>query len=104
MPLYVLNVVQLGSQRILDINDDDLPVGLAFIQESHDAENLDLFDLANVAYLLANLTDIERVVVTLGLGLSVGLRGVLPGLRDQIRSSPMKRLGATGTLTWGNAP
>lgn len=80
MTLDVLDIVELGSKRVEDINDDDLPVGLAFVEESHDAKNLDLFDLTNVADLLADLTDIERIIVTLGLGLSMRLSRVLPGL------------------------
>lgn len=80
VPLYVLDVVELGGEGVLDIDDDDLPIGLALIEESHDAKDLDLLDLADVANLLADLANIERVVVTLGLGLSVRLVGVLPGL------------------------
>ena len=78
--LDVLNVVQLGRKGVVDVDDDDLPVGLALVEESHDAEDLDLLDLADVADLLADLADIERVVVALGLGLGVGLVRVLPGL------------------------
>lgn len=81
MALNVLNVVQLGGKGILDVDDDDLPVGLAFVEEGHDTEDLDLLDLSNVADLLADLADIERVVISLGLGLGVELRRVLPGLR-----------------------
>ena len=81
MTLNVLDVVQLGCERILDIDDDDLPVGLTFVEQSHDAENLDLLDLANIADLLANLADIERIVVATSLSFSVRLRGVFPSLR-----------------------
>lgn len=69
MPLDVFDVVELGCKRVLDIDDDDFPVGLAFIEEGHDAEDLDLLDLANIADLFADLADVERVVVTFGLGL-----------------------------------
>lgn len=82
MSLNVFNVIELGGERILDVDDDDLPVGLSLIEKGHDSENLDLLDLADVANLLANLTDIERVVVALGLGLSMGCVGVLPSLRE----------------------
>ena len=78
--LNVLNVIQLARKRVLNVNDNDLPVGLALVEKSHDAKNLDLLDLANIADLLTDLADVERVVVTLGLGLGVHGRRVLPGL------------------------
>lgn len=78
--LDVLNVVQFPGKGILDVNDDDLPVGLALIQERHNTEDLDLLDLSDIADLLADLTDIKRVVVPLGFRLGVGGRRVLPGL------------------------
>lgn len=52
------------------------------IQKSHDSKNLDLFDLACVANLLANLADVQRVIVAIRLGLSVSNIGILPGLID----------------------
>lgn len=81
MPLDVLDVVQLGREGIQDIDDDDLPVGLSLIEERHDTEDLYLLDLADVSDLLADLTDIERVVVAFCLGLGVSLGGVFPSLR-----------------------
>jgi hypothetical protein len=69
VPLDVFDVVELGCKGVLDIDDDDFPVGLAFIEEGHDAEDLDLLDLANITDLFADLADVERVVVTFGLGL-----------------------------------
>jgi len=82
MTLDVLDVVQLGSERVGNVDDDDFPVGLTLIEESHDTENLDLFNLASVTDLFADLADIERIVVTLGLGLRVRVVGVFPGLRE----------------------
>lgn len=80
MTLDVLNVVQLGSKRVVDIDDDDLPVGLLLVQKGHDTEDLDLLDLTGVANQLTDLTDVQWVVVTLGLGLRVNNVGVFPGL------------------------
>lgn len=80
MALNILNVVELRGKRVVDINDDDLPVGLFLVEQSHHTKNLDLLDLAGVANKLTNLADIERVVVTLGLGLGVDDIGVFPGL------------------------
>ena len=91
--LDVLDIVQLGSEGVVDINDDDLPVGLALVEESHDTEDLDLLHLADVADLLTDLADIEGVVVTLGLGLGVDGDGVLPGLHRKVRVSLPARHG-----------
>jgi len=54
----ILNIVELGSQGVLDIDDDDLPIGFAFVKKSHDPEDLDLLDLTNISDLLADLADI----------------------------------------------
>jgi hypothetical protein len=110
VPLDVLDVVQSGSERVVDVDDDDLPVGLTLVQEGHDSEDLDLpektsvetrvrlrplckdlalqrgdlnsLDLTDVSDGLSDLANVERVVVTLGLGLGVLLVGVLPGLGE----------------------
>jgi len=80
--LDVLNIVQFVGERIINVDNDDFPVGLALVEESHNTEDLDLLDLAGVADLLTDLTDVERVVVTLGLGFWVGGLRVFPGLRE----------------------
>ena len=105
VPLDILNVVQFGSERILDIHDEDFPVGLAFVKESHDAKDLNLLDLADIANLLANLADIEGVVVTLGLGLGVRLGRVLPSLYRRYQSvDQSSEIPTENGRTWGKAP
>jgi len=100
--LDVLDVVQLGGERVVDINDNDLPVSLLLVEESHDTEDLDLLDLASVTNELTDLANIERVVVTLSLGLRVNGVGILPSL--------VIELGMTMSdwdkyeHTWGKAP
>lgn len=78
--LDVLDVVELGRNGIVDIDDNDLPVGLALVKERHNSEHLDLLHLADVADLLTDLAHVERVVVALGLCLRVSVLGILPGL------------------------
>jgi len=80
--LDILDIIQLGSERVVDINDDDLPVGLALIEEGHDTENFDLLDLTSVTDLFADLANVEWIVVTLGLGFGVRVVWILPGLRE----------------------
>jgi hypothetical protein len=63
------------------IDDYDFPVGFAFIKESHDSQNLDLLDLADITNLLADFTNIERVIVSSCFGLCMRRGGILPSLR-----------------------
>ena len=85
MPFNIFNVIQFGSKGVLNIDDDDLPVGLAFVEKSHDTENLDLLYLTDIANLFANLADIQGVIVTLGFGLCMSLGRIFPGLGEEIR-------------------
>ncbi|KAH8630235.1 Inorganic pyrophosphatase [Alternaria alternata] len=78
--LNVLDVVELGGQWVVHVDNHDLPVSLALVEQSHDTENLDLDDLTRLGDKLTNLADIQWVVVTLGLGLLVNNVGVLPSL------------------------
>lgn len=80
MPFNILDIVQSTSKRVVHIDDQDFPVGLALVEESHDAEDLDLLDLTNISNLFADLADVQRIVIALGLGLSVSLGGVFPSL------------------------
>lgn len=82
VPLDVLDVVQAGSKRVVDVDDNDLPVSLTLVEESHDTEDLDLLDLTRLGDELTDLADVEGVVVTVHLGLGVGGVGVLPGLGE----------------------
>lgn len=83
MALDVLNVVELGSQWVIDVDDNDLPVGLLLVEQCHDTEDLDLDDLSWLGNKLTDLADVERVIVALGLGLGVDDVGVFPGLQKQ---------------------
>jgi len=67
MSLDILNVIELGCKRVVDIDDNDLPVGLALIEKSHDSEDLDLLDLTAVADGLTDLADIKGSLSPLAL-------------------------------------
>lgn len=78
--LDILDIVELWCQWVVDINDNNLPVGLLLVEESHDTKNLDLLDLSWVADKLTDLADVQWVVVSLSLGLWVDNIWVLPSL------------------------
>ncbi len=81
MSLNILDIIELGRQWVVDIDNNDLPVGLFLIKQSHDAKNLDLLDLSWVSDQFADLADVQWVIVTLGLRLRVDNVGILPGLK-----------------------
>ena len=80
MSLHILDIIELGSQWILDVDDKNFPIGFTLIKESHDAEDLDLLNLANIAHLFTDLTYIQGVVIAPSLGLSMGLGWIFPSL------------------------
>ena len=80
MTLDILDIIELRSQWVVDIDDNDLPVSLLFVEQSHHTENLDLLDLTWVSDQLADLADVQWVVVSLGLGLRVDNIGIFPSL------------------------
>ena len=109
LALNILGVVELRSNRVVDINDNDLPVGLTLVKKSHHTEDLDLLDLTGVADKLTNLANIQGVVVTLGLGFVVDSVGVFPGLDGNTHMlgtfdpRPTTKQ-ANCQHTWGKAP
>lgn len=78
--LDIFHVIELWCQGVVDVNDNDFPVSLFLVEKSHNAEYLDLLDLAGVTDSFTNLTDIQWVVVALCLGLWMDDIWVLPGL------------------------
>jgi hypothetical protein len=55
------------------------------VDERHDAEHLDLLDVTGLGDGITDLADVERVLVTKGVGLGVLVRGVFPGLGTRTR-------------------
>lgn len=76
----VVDVIELVGKRVLDVNNEDLPVRFAVIQEAHDAEGLDLLDLADMADALANLEGVEGIIVSFGTGVRMYSIRVFPSL------------------------
>lgn len=69
MSLDILDIIELWREWVVDVDDDDFPIRFFFVEQCHNAKNLDLFNLTSVAYKLADLADIKWVIVTFGLGL-----------------------------------
>ena len=80
MSLDILDVVESRCQWVIDVDDDDLPIGLFLVKQGHDPKDLDLLDLSWGGNKLADLADVKGIVVTLGLGLWVENIWVFPGL------------------------
>lgn len=84
VPLDILNVIELGSQGIVDVDDNHFPICLSFIKQGHNTEDLDLFNLTGIAKLLANLANVERVIITMCLCLCMDLCGIFPSLYKNV--------------------
>jgi len=92
----IFDVVELGSQRVFHVDDNDLPIRLFFVKESHDAKNLDLLDLTGFCNELTDLADVEWIIVPLGFGLRVNDVRVLPSLSKVRIPSSRSRLEVCG--------
>jgi hypothetical protein len=80
MSLHILDIVQFRRQRVVHINNQDLPVGFSFVEKCHDTEDFDLLDLTRIADLLSDLADIKRVVIAFGFSFRVNLGRIFPCL------------------------
>lgn len=63
--LHVLQIVQFLGQRVVHVHDDQLPVGLALIDERKTTEHFHLDHGATTLYLRADLARVDRIVVAL---------------------------------------
>ncbi len=79
-PLYVFNAVQLGRQRIVDVDDNGLPVRLVVVEEGHDPEDFDLLHFASEPDPRSDLAGVDRVVVPPSFGLRIEMGGIFPRL------------------------
>ena len=82
MPLHILDVVQFWCQRVVDVDDDDLPVRFFLIKECHYSEYFDLLDLTSVANQFANFAHIEGIIVALSFGFRMNNVWIFPCLKD----------------------
>lgn len=94
MSLNILNVVESRCQWVIDVNDNDLPVSLLLVKQSHDSQHLYLLDLPWSCDKLTNLADVEGIIVTLGLGLRVENIWVFPGLGSLVSGGTTRTMGA----------
>lgn len=98
MTFNVFYVINSWCQWIVNVNDDDLPICLFFIKQRHNTEDFDLLDLTRSRHKLANLTDIERIIVSFGFGFGVNDVWVFPGLDFEYQ--PMKGHRLMGEISY----
>ena len=82
MSFNIFNVIESGRQRIVDVDDDDLPIRLAFVQQGHDTQNLDLLDLAWSGNKLPYFANVKWIVVSSCFCLCMFNIRILPSLAD----------------------
>jgi hypothetical protein len=95
VPLDIFDIVESGCEGIIDVHDDDFPVGFSLVEEGHDAEDLDLLDFSDLCDSFTDFTDVEGVVVAVCLGLRVGDRGVFPRLGEGTVVPDLQRASAS---------
>jgi hypothetical protein len=104
MLLNIIDIIELLSQRILDINDNYFPVCLSLVEEQHHTKDLDLLDLTTVGNFLTNLACIEGIIVSVSVGLGKGVARVFPGLFLMNKKMNANQGLLKGDLTRGRAP
>jgi hypothetical protein len=80
MSLNVLDIIELRSQWVIDVNGNDFPVCFFLVQKSHHTKYLDLLDLTCVSNGLPNLAHVEWVIITFRLSLGMNDVRVFPCL------------------------
>merc|ERR1719427_1235115 len=78
----IVDIIQIVSERIIDINSNQLPISFALVNHSEDTQHFHLDHSAPLVDSLTNLTNINRIIVTLAVGGRVGVVWILPCLRD----------------------
>mmetsp|Transcript_49372 Transcript_49372/g.154833 ORF Transcript_49372/g.154833 Transcript_49372/m.154833 type:complete len:202 (+) Transcript_49372:534-1139(+) len=71
--------MELFGPGVFSVNDDHLPISLAFIHHAQHSKNLHRPDLSCADLAQTNLTDIEGVVVSSDSNIRVDEVGILPG-------------------------
>jgi hypothetical protein len=104
MRLNIVDIIELLSQWIIDINDDDFPICLPLVEEQHHTKDFDLLDLTTVGNLLSDLACIKGIVVSMGVRLGKGIAGIFPGLFLMGKKMNSNEGLLKGLLTRGRAP
>lgn len=78
----VLNVFQLISQRVVDVDSKKFPVCLAFINQSECSKNFNLNNVTARSDTRSNLTNVNRIVVTATSCCLIDMIGIFPSLRQ----------------------
>merc|ERR1719477_252902 len=82
LPALITTSNNILSKRIIHINSNQFPVSLALVDHCENTQHFDLDHSAPLVNGLTNLTNINRIIVTLAVGGWVGVVWILPCLRD----------------------
>lgn len=74
------------SERVVDVNDENLPVGLSLINHGVGSQNLDENNLASVVLNRADLADVKRIIVAYTNQRGTAFREHEADEEDQVRS------------------
>jgi len=78
--LNIVDRIYERGDRISDVDHDDLPVCLAAVVGRYTAQNLGLADLAKVTWVLADVEEVDGVVVARFVDEGMADVGIFPGL------------------------
>lgn len=80
----VSDIMHVLGHRVANVNDDEFPVRLSAVDQREDTQHLDLFDFAGIRDGLGNVTCIDRVIVSFGVGVGVHVVRIFPGLESSV--------------------
>lgn len=80
MSLHVFDIIQSRRQWVVDVDDDDLPIGFFLIEQGHYAKYFHLFDLTRGGHELTNFADVQRIIIAFCFGLRMDDIRIFPSL------------------------
>mmetsp|Transcript_26105 Transcript_26105/g.29042 ORF Transcript_26105/g.29042 Transcript_26105/m.29042 type:complete len:219 (+) Transcript_26105:111-767(+) len=78
----IFELVNLAGLWVVDVNGNNFPVSLAFVNHSVNAYYFDGNGIASVMLYVTNLANVQRIVITFSFSALMGLGRVLPCLWD----------------------
>lgn len=76
----IRNVVGLVCLWVIDIDGDNFPIGFTFIDQTNDSEYFNLYNLTMFGDSWTDFNDINRIVITFGIGWRIYVARIFPCL------------------------